>query len=1006
MRIFYPSLFALLIFLEPLLGQQNNNRFKYLTINEGLSQNTVVSIVQDSLGFIWFGTLDGLNRFDGYTIKSYFNNFSDKSSISSNKITTLTVDHRGNIWIGTRNGLNKYSQKTGKFSRIKLDSNTLDNLSKHYINAIFEDSERNILIGTKSGLYIRFEGEIQFNRVPLNNVNSILDDYQVSSIIQDKSGSIWLGTNSGLAIYDINENIAKIIENSDLRSLGNVLALCEYSDAKIWVGSQKKGLLIFDTKTGIVKQNFRNVAAFSSPSQNQIKQIYNDKNGNTWFATWEGLHSFNEKEKKLSSFTNKNEIGALNNNAINCVMQDKSGIIWVGTSFGGVNYFAPNMDNFKLVNISKGLSNNIISSFAEDNTGNIWVGTIGGGINKIDVEGRVLEQISTVNSTIKSDLIRSLAANDNYLWIGYWDNYLSRYNMLDGTFKHYNLRNLEFDISDGNSVRSIFISKDNSVWLGTSHSGLIKFSPTGEVKQFSPNSDNPLLGNNTKKMFYDKKGDFWVLNKHGLNRYDEINKTFKQYYFEKNDPMNNSEMMNVYVDNSNIFWIGTYGNGLIKLNVETMKYENYSPKSNLSGNVIYGILSDEDGLLWLSTNNGLARFNPSTGKSTNFNVENGLQSNEFNDNAFLKSSNGALFFGGIAGINIFKPSAIKKNTFVPPIEITNISLLNSSIGKSDHLSRIKDKKLVLDYSENDFSIEFAALSYLLPERNLYAYKLEPANDNWININTRRELTFTNLEPGNYTLRIKGSNNDGIWNETGTRLSITVLPPFWMTWWFRTLSVLLIIGIIATIIFIKVNELLRVEKLRIKIASDLHDDVGASLTKITMNAGLLDYETEESKIKNRTQNLIELSQNVISTMSDIVWSIDARNDTIGDMIDRMKNFSLNLASEKGIEVNFNIVSPNPNRKVNINKRQNFYLIYKEAFHNAVKYAETSSIDVKISSLKNELNFELADNGIGLPKENRRKGNGIRNMKMRAERINADLKFLNENGLTIRLNVKKL
>jgi ligand-binding sensor domain-containing protein len=209
----------LLLFLKPLLGQQNNILFKYLTINEGLSQNTVVSIVQDSLGFLWFGTLDGLNRFDGYTIKSYFNNLSDKSTISTNKITTLSVDHLGDIWIGTRNGLNKYSQKTGKFRRIKLDSNKSNNLSSRYINAIFEDSERNILIGTKSGLYIRFEWKIWFNSIPLNNGDNILNDYQVSSIIQDKSGSIWLGTDAGLVIYDINENSARIIENSELLSM-------------------------------------------------------------------------------------------------------------------------------------------------------------------------------------------------------------------------------------------------------------------------------------------------------------------------------------------------------------------------------------------------------------------------------------------------------------------------------------------------------------------------------------------------------------------------------------------------------------------------------------------------------------------------------------------------------------------------------------------------------------------------------------------------------------------
>lgn len=383
-----------------------------------------------------------------------------------------------------------------------------------------------------------------------------------------------------------------------------------------------------------------------------------------------------------------------------------------------------------------------------------------------------------------------------------------------------------------------------------------------------------------------------------------------------------------------------------------------------------------------------------------------MQGNEFNNNAFCKTADGRLLFGGIEGLNIISPNEININTYIPPIVITDIEFLNLFDKDENYLERIKNNTLTLNHDQTDFHIEFSALNFSQSLKNKYAYKLEPSNAEWISLENRRSITFTNLKYGKYTLKIKGSNNDGVWNEKGTELNIVVLPPFWLSWWFISMIFVGVIGIISLIGYLKVRSLIKVERLRTKIASDLHDDVGASLTKISMNASLLNYETEPNGIKRRIENLNNLSQEVISMMSDIVWSIDARNDTMQDLIDRMKNFAFNHVAEKDIDVNFNSDCSNISVKLKINVRQNLYLIFKEAFHNAVKYSNTNRIDVSIKVCKGGFKLVLIDYGIGLKRKTNNLGNGLRNMKMRAERIKANLNLIDENGLTVSLTIKKL
>ncbi len=979
--------------------------FQHLTINEGLSQNTVLAIAQDSIGYIWFGTRDGLNRYDGYSFKQYYNDIADSNSLTSNEITCIDVAPNGIIWIGTKNGLNSFNPQNEKFKNYFHSSINENTIVDNIITSIIHNSDGEIFIGTDKGLSIFSNSK--FTSYTIKEISGVKKNQIITSIALDFQNNIWIGGTFSLSKFDREKKIFQNINLLHDTLLTNaplaVQGLLFNTDTELWVGT-RFGIIKYDIGNEKIIKNLQDEIVFEPLIRQYLRNLFKDSKGNIWFAEWNGLRIFDRESQKIVSYSKSKKEGSLNSNAINSILEDKSGVIWVGTSFGGINYFDPTKKKFTTLNQSSGLSNDIISSIAEDNEGNIWIGTIGGGLNKIDKRSGEIEIITNENSGLVNNLIRVIEIDNNDLWLGDWGNNLTHISLLSRKVKVINLANLGFTLHPSNAIKDIEIDEDGNIWVATSRNGIFKFNKNMDVENFSTSSSHYLGTNNIKEIFYDRNNTMWLITDKGLSRYSKRKKMFERVTFGNNLYMTKTKMFSVYVDENNIFWVGTNGNGLLKIDIAKEECVNFAANKNIPNNVVYGILADSFGNLWLSTNKGIAKFNTKTETSINFNIQDGLQSNEFNDNAFCKTLDGKLLFGGISGVNIISPGTVNINRYIPPIVITDIEFLNISNRDENYLEKIIDNTLTLNYDQTDFNIEFSALNFSQSQKNKYAYKLEPSNKKWISLENRRSITFTNLKHGKYTLKIKGSNNDGIWNEKGIGINIIVLPPFWFTWWFITILSVFIIGVVSLIIFLKIRSLVKVERLRTKIASDLHDDVGASLTKISMNASLLNYETKPSGIKKRVESLNILSQEVISMMSDIVWSIDARNDTVQDMIDRMKNFAFNNIAEKEIDVNFKSDCSIDNVKLKINVRQNIYLIFKEGFHNAVKYSNSEKIDVFVVANNNGISISIIDNGIGLTNKKNNLGNGLRNMKMRAERINGKLDFINKNGLTISLNVK--
>jgi len=445
-------------------------------------------------------------------------------------------------------------------------------------------------------------------------------------------------------------------------------------------------------------------------------------------------------------------------------------------------------------------------------------------------------------------------------------------------------------------------------------------------------------------------------------------------------------------------WVGTTG-GLCLFDQQNESFTAYTSKQGLANDVIYSILEDEDGFLWLSTNRGISRFDFQNKSFKNFTPKDGAQDFESNRGAALRSSDGKLFFGGINGFNVISPTSIKINRVIPTIVITSFKKMNEEVIFSKAISEVDT--ITLSYKDNFFSFTFAALDFTDPQSNSYAYMMEGFNDDWIYSGNERIATYTNLDAGTYVFRVKGSNNDGIWNETGASVTVIVLPPFWQTWWFRLLVLMFIIVTLYFIYRVKLLRAIEIERLRTRIASDLHDDIGSSLTRIAMQSELILEDINKDDYKKPIKEIGEKSRELITTMGDVVWSIDARNDSVANLLDRMKEFSHSLLSRKNISVLFHQEGLDEDKKIPVDLRQDIYLIFKEAINNIAKHSNATEVKISLKNFANEFTMSISDNGIvnTSKSESRKTGHGIKNMRMRAERFGGVIEINNENGYKI-------
>ncbi|MGB5849350.1 MAG: two-component regulator propeller domain-containing protein [Ignavibacteriaceae bacterium] len=709
---------------------------------------------------MWFGTQGGLNRYDGYNIKVFKNIPDDSTSLKDNFIFSIYEDPFATIYIETQSGaFHRYNPRSESFQILNKDSIDLKKAKVSSILAqLQEDSGIKWMGGLGQGTGLeRFNtktGEKTIFKHNPNDPSSISDD-KVYSVYRDRLGNLWVGTSNGLDRLD--ELTGKFFHYrnnpSDPFSISDnwVWPIFEDSRGNLWIGTNKGGLCFFDPTSG---------------------RFYNYKN-------------------------DPNDPTSISENFVFSIFEDRGGVIWVGTDKGGINYFYPSAQAFEQYKNESGnnksLSDDIVSSMLVDRNGNYWIGTRNGGLNKLDkknIEFSHFNNKSSDPNSLSSNSIQYLLQDrSGIIWIGNFRSGLDALDPKTGKITHYVHNPSDpYSISD-NGIYSLVEDKIGNIWVGTYRGGLNKLDrTTGKFQrfQFQENDSTTLSSNATWSIAFDEQDNLWIGTfGGGVNILNLRTQSFK--YF-KNDPqdltsISDDSIIRIFKDSKGSIWIGST-KGLSRYLSESNNFKNYDEKDGLANNFVFGIVEDDKGNLWISTNNGLSKFNPKDETFKNYYYEDGLQGNEFNQNAFAKDSKtGKLLFGGLNGFNVFHPDSLKDNLYKPPIVLTRYLRYNTDDeeGKPIFENGISERdSILLTYKDNIVIFDFAALSYSNNFMNQYRYKLEGFNENWIQLGNNHTVTFTNLSPDDYVLKVIGSNKDGIWNEQGASLFIEVTPPWWRT----------------------------------------------------------------------------------------------------------------------------------------------------------------------------------------------------------------------------------
>jgi ligand-binding sensor domain-containing protein/DNA-binding CsgD family transcriptional regulator len=856
--------------LSFLFPAEQREAFQNFSIKDGLSQNSILCIFQDSKGFMWFGTRDGLNLYDGYTFSQYHNNPQNPDSLSDNTILTLYEDGEGLLWIGThRGGVNRFNRQTGIFTRFTADPSDPNGLGSNTIQVITAAPPGVIWIGTwDKGLYKYNRQKEKISRwLPGPDNTGSPSPQRISSIRASRTGLLWVGTEQGLKLFDPGKETFVRHYYSDPgnpHTLGgnNVSYVIEDHVGDVWVGTYNNGLNRLDRKTNVFTRYTHDPGNPFSLSHNLVYCVHESKAGDIWVGTLldGGLNKFDRKQNKFFSFkAAPNDPFSISQDSIRSIYQSQSRTLWVGTSNKGLNKLIQVGKEFlhykKEANNPNSLSHNVVSKIYEDHLGILWVATMGGGLNRLDQKRENVTHFTNnprEPGSLGSNHVSCLWEDSTgRLWVGTL-NGLFQFNRQKKTFSRYEPKSQPG--KNKNQVLSygfiVCLLEDHQglLWIGTLKGLYALNLADGKINSYStvnPDSTVPstipgnagggVSHNEIRTLYETRSGVLWIGTYQGLNRFDRENKRFIHYLVDPANPksISQNDIFCICEDHKGTLWIGTHGGGLNKMANpgSNPAFIHYTREDGLPNNVIHGILEDNMGFLWLSTNNGLSRFAPATGTFINYTNKDGLQDNEFVIGSYYKNQNGEMFFGGINGFNAFHPEKILKNLYVPPVVITAIKVLrsfehindidnvkynndqNNRIKKnynqktgSRFFKRVADREpVVLPYTENTFSIEFAALDYTDPVKNQYAYMLEGLDRDWIYLGVKRQVIFNGLPPGEYRLRVKGSNSSGIWNEKGLTRTIKILSPPWKTWSFILLIVPPVIVIAFFLIFFKIRQ---------------------------------------------------------------------------------------------------------------------------------------------------------------------------------------------------------
>ncbi len=1044
-------------------GQQL--RFERISLEHGLSQSHVLSMLQDSRGFMWFGTEDGLNKYNGYTFTVYKFDPERPTSLSDNWITAMLEDDAGVLWIGTRNGgLNAYDRNLDQFTRYQNNQENPHSLSDNEVTAIYQDREGALWVGTKGGLNKFDPVEASFVHYQHNpdDPNSLSSNV-LTEIYEDQNGILWVGTeDNGLNRFDRKTEYWRryVHDTMDPNSISqnNISAIAEDQAGNLWVGTGGRGLnkLVLDDPEGIGPDNQGFIHYQHDPDDreslgnDEIKAIYPDVDGTLWVGTHgDGLNRFFPETETFSRY--RNDTGdphSISNDFVSAIYQDLEGVLWVGTEAGGLNklnlgrwnfaHFQHQLDN------PNSLSNNVVRALLQDQKGALWVGTLFGGLNRFDPQTKEWHHYNhspdNPGSLITDWVSDIYEDRSGVIWIG-TDGGLERYNPETDTFTHYQAEPGAPPRTPSNDVITMIQEEDGAFWIGTI-GGLYQFDqeeeswsqpfPAKPGETTSP--DNSLIWTIQE----DREGVLWIGTLgSGLFRLDTKKDTITHYRHDPDNPNSlSSDIVGIILqDEEGILWISTQI-GLNRFDPETEVFTHYTVKDGMPNDVVYCVMVDAQGYYWLSTNIGLSRFDPKGKTFKNYDESDGLQSNEFNGEACYGSDTGEMFFGGINGFNSFFPDQVIDNPYIPPVVITSLTLNNEDFDLAREGNQYHE--IALDWPIDSIEFEYAALSFANPEKNQYAYYLEGFEDTWKEVGSRRFGEYTNLPGGQYTLRVKGSNDDGIWNEDGASVQITVVPPFWQTSWFYIILAALVFGLgfggyrlrvrsleargreLETQVEQRTSELMQaqaelkqtemekaISEERNRLARDLHDSVTQSIYSLTLlsEAGQRMITSGDLvQAEDNQTRLSEIAQQALQEMRLLVYELRPQILQSAGLVGALEHRLAAVERRAGITARMHVAQ---DIDLPSNFEEELFHISMEALNNILKHAGASEVQLSLSIEKDTLLLRVADNGRGFEPElvKNQGGIGISSMIERAEKIGGSLSIQSEpnKGTAVIVNV---